>query len=917
MFNFPNGPPRFTSVLGRLASFALFSCAFPLSGATFAVTSTSDSGAGSFRQALIDANSNEGLDTITFSIGGSGVKTISPVSALPPVIDPVVIDGTTQPGFTSDPLIELKGSNAGQTPGLRLLAGNSVVKSLIINQFGADGILIQGTGSNRVTGCWIGTHAAGRDARPNRQEGVFINSSSFNTIGGSLPTDRNVISGNGDAGVYILLGSGNLILGNFIGTAVGGTAALGNENSGVIVYNAPSNNIGGVLRSDGNLISGNKASGVYLFGAASIGNVFQNNLIGTDTTGRAALGNRGDGVTLANAVLNLVGGSDLTRNIISGNLQAGVFLTGQGSTSNSIAGNFIGTDVDGLAALGNNLSGVVLQGAAGNRVGTRTPAGGNVISGNKQDGVFISTNSTGNVLEGNMIGLNAFGTQRLANTLNGISIRSSDANEVGGIIAGCRNVISGNGYYGLQIAEGSRSNIVAGNFIGTTALGDLAISNTLSGIRVESPGNAIGGSSAGAGNVICANGLDGISLVGSLANANLVYGNSIGLNALGSPLGNGRAGIGVSAAPKNEIGGAEPGQGNVISANGDAGVYIVGSGASGNRMRGNRIGTDLLGSLPYQNFYEGVFLQASSSNLIGGSLAGEGNVISGNRTRGLFLTNSSWNVIQGNSVGVSATGDSALANGFHGVELEEGALENVIGGEQSSAGNRIGFTRDIYAGVRVREGSLRNAILSNLIFDTGGLGIDLGEYGVAPNDTCDTDTGANMLQNFPVVSRADMAGGQVSIRGELNSTQGQRFTIQFFGTDVPGLSGQGLARYFLGETNITVGTGCLANFSAILPLANVLPKYVSATATDESGNTSEFSAAIPATALSLAFTLSLGGDWSLRWPNEPAGVVLLETDSLTAPLEWQVAADQGSIIGNLRVVTLRPGATKFFRLGFQ
>jgi hypothetical protein len=127
-----------------LTCLSLFYCAFSLTGATFVVTTTSDSGAGSFRQALIDANSTEGADTITFSIAGSGVRTISPASALPPVIDPVIIDGATQPGFTSNPLIELNGANAGQTPGLRLLAGNSVVKSLTINRFAADGILIQG-----------------------------------------------------------------------------------------------------------------------------------------------------------------------------------------------------------------------------------------------------------------------------------------------------------------------------------------------------------------------------------------------------------------------------------------------------------------------------------------------------------------------------------------------------------------------------------------------------------------------------------------------------------------------------------------------------------------------------------------------------------------------------------------------------
>jgi hypothetical protein len=167
----------------------------------------------------------------------------------------------------------------------------------------------------------------------------------------------------------------------------------------VIIYNSSSNNIGGVLPAERNLISGNIGSGVYVFGPGSTGNVIQNNLVGTDTTGRSALGNRADGITVANAAWNTVGGTEGARNIISGNLQAGVFLTGSGTTNNSIIGNFIGTDLDGQAALANNLSGVILDGARRNRVGNRSSAGGNVISANKQDGVFISTNSNGNILE--------------------------------------------------------------------------------------------------------------------------------------------------------------------------------------------------------------------------------------------------------------------------------------------------------------------------------------------------------------------------------------------------------------------------------------------------------------------------------------------------------------------------------------
>ena len=133
----------------------------PPAGVSFVVTNTNDSGLGSLRQAILDANANTGADNIRFLIPGAGVQTINLTSALPAITSPVVIDGTTQPGFAGSPIIELNGSGAAGATGLSITAGNSVVRGLVINRFAGEGIRLQTGGGNRIEGNYIGTNAAG------------------------------------------------------------------------------------------------------------------------------------------------------------------------------------------------------------------------------------------------------------------------------------------------------------------------------------------------------------------------------------------------------------------------------------------------------------------------------------------------------------------------------------------------------------------------------------------------------------------------------------------------------------------------------------------------------------------------------------------------------------------------------------
>ena len=198
----------------------------------FVVVNTNDSGPGSLRQAIQQANANPGTDTITFAIG-SGYQTIAPTSALPTITDPVIIDGTTQPGYAGAPLIEVWGFGAGpNVHGLVIAADNSTVKGLVVNLFDGNGILITGN-NNRIENSYIGTDVSGTIAVPNALNGVEISGGSNNTIGGTDPGTANIIAFNGGQGVLVDTGAGNAIRRNSIHS---------NDGFGIALINGGNNN---------------------------------------------------------------------------------------------------------------------------------------------------------------------------------------------------------------------------------------------------------------------------------------------------------------------------------------------------------------------------------------------------------------------------------------------------------------------------------------------------------------------------------------------------------------------------------------------------------------------------------------------------------------------------------------------------
>lgn len=363
----------------------------------FMVTNTGDTGDGSLRQAILDANATPGIDYIHFELSGDRPHTIQPQSALPEITDPVVIDGSTQPGTDcsqSQLMIELDGSQLDSTAnGLTLLAAESTIQGLVINRFGRDGIHVRSSPGNNYVACnFIGTDVTGTVALGNGRTGIFVDNSSGNQIGGLNPGEGNLISGNAWDGIAVYGGTSinNVIQGNLIGTDVTGTVAVGNENVGVFIDRAPANIVGGSEAGAGNVISGNHWEGVYIYRPQAHSNVVAGNFIGIDVTGTVALGNRDSGVVISMASNNLIGGhSPEARNVISANGLQGIYISGVNVYQNVVIGNYIGTDAAGQNALGNAGSGVYINNSPNSTIGGEHQARQNLITGNAQYGIYI------------------------------------------------------------------------------------------------------------------------------------------------------------------------------------------------------------------------------------------------------------------------------------------------------------------------------------------------------------------------------------------------------------------------------------------------------------------------------------------------------------------------------------------------
>lgn len=753
--------------------------AVPLSNV---VTNTADVGLGSLRAALYYVTDHPG-SVVTFNIPTSdpgysnGVFNIHLTGMLPPLAsNGMVIDGTTQPGYSGKPLIILDGSQIipetfTSDTAFLIYSSSNQVKGLSLSGFNWNGLTLEyaDATNNTVAGCWLGVDSTGTNRAPNAFQGILVTSgASHNTFGGTTASARNVISGNSQYGVFIT-GSNtvkNIVEGNYIGVNANGTGAASNGLSGVFI------------------------------GGATTGNTI--------------------GGTNANA-----------RNIISGNFGYGIFTSDTNTVGNTIENNYIGTDAGGANAIANPLSGIFIGYGTSNNI-----VGSNVISGNVGYGIYM-TNTTGNTIFGNIIGMSSSGEAVLGNTASGIILLGGASNN----IIGPHNVISANPSYGIQIdgVGGVTKNTISGNYIGTDASG------------TSSPGIQ-----------------------------------QIGVGLYAGPVG-------------NTIGGSTAGAGNVISGNTQYGIFISDSGTINNVVQGNLIGTDATGTtaIPNVNFGIGVWSFASG-NLFGGTSTGARNVISGTTGDGYGITlgGANNNIVEGNYIGTDITGQNPIPNHFAGVAMYSGSVSNLIGGVNTDAGNIIAF--NFGPGVVMYDPITTNdSIRGNSIFSDDGLGINFNNSGPTPNHS-GFAAGPNDLQNYPIITNAFGYSGSTIVQGNFNSLPNGNYFLDFYYNSAPDFSGYGQGQVYLGSIQVTTsGTGN-AFFAYTNASGNYSGQYLVATATSVRGDSSEFGPDVIATNLPAPYSqisapfrwLTNGFAFNITFATNFSYHIQATTNLAANPIQW-------------------------------
>lgn len=732
--------------------------------------------------------------------------TIKPIQPLPFIThDGVIVDGFSQAqsrGFNPNvfgPEIIIDGVDAlPGTSAVTLQSSNNVIKGLGIinfNRGGATGygIEIRPRGSNlstgnKVQGCYIGVDKLGVSAAPNTV-GVSVRTNN-NVIGGdgTKSDEFNVVSGNIGDGLLIE-GDGNKIQGNIIGLNANRQNAVPNGQNGVYVRIADNNLVGSPANAPNaiyrNLISGNTANGVLV--SDGDGNQVSGNYIGTDVTGTKSIANKTNGVVITSsggfARNNKVGDTgSFARNVISGNRQAGVRISGNNTLNNQVFNNYIGLSAGGLALTGaySQTTGVLIEtGADRNQVGG--VGQGNVIAGNKGNGVQIS---------GAVIG---------ATTL------SSNDNSV------LSNVI-GAGPTGLALPN--KGDMVAGTAV---------ITGSGVYVAVYASRTRVGGSGAGEGNVIVNHPQSGIVISGTNTVSSTIVGNLIGLlGRPGSPVAsgngcttlapNGGDGILLANGPQQTlIGGLTAASGNLIGGNVGNGIFVTN--ARFTTMQSNQIGTSQDGDRFYLcgNGKSGILIADALVSTITNTL-----VMNHANGDGIAIMGSNNNLLVGNRV---------FKNGNHGVRVGGSTTDTTI------LGSTI-FTNTLN-GISVESlGTQRVKMLDNRISANKQFGIELNPKTLEP--TGDPNN-PNHDINPPFAVQVDQTGrltGRVLVDRTNSSTRAAACitcTIQLFST-----AGDGQGRDKISEFKEVSANGYFT-----ITVGRV-PSQLALTATDGYSNTSEF-----------------------------------------------------------------------------
>ncbi|MGA2702978.1 MAG: NosD domain-containing protein, partial [Isosphaeraceae bacterium] len=761
------------------------------------VTNTNDSGNGSLRAAILYANANPiaggAPNVISFDIPGSGVQTITPLTPLPDLTEPVTIDGYTQPGASQNTLTT--GDNAN--------------------------ILIQ---------------ISDVDLPDSTSTDVLAMNTSDSLIRGLM---IDVPTGLGNA-IHILPNNTNdVIAGNFIYGMEAAGHIYFEQQYGVFIDSAPGNIVGGTTPADRNVISENST---------------------------------------------------------------GVDISGTGATGNLIEGNYLGPSA---AATATNIQGygVDIEGSGGNTIGGTSTGAQNLISGNDTDINLNPTGPTGDVVEGNYIGINAAGTAPLGSAW-GIFLYGPD-NTIGGTASGAGNLIGdGVGIFGASSGLGDSSgNTIQGNTILNISGNPIKIDQ---GISIEgSPNNLIGGTTAAARNVTV-----GISIFGAGADNNTIQGNYIGINAAGTTALTAGFGLGVLEAGPTLIGGTTPGAGNVISGNasGPGIAILLSDGDGADTIQGNIIGLDPTGTFAIGNT-SGIEVYGVPDNLIGGSVPGAGNLISGNTGYGIAIGDASGTIIQGNKIGTDISGKVAIGNTGDGIYLAS-ASGITVGGTSAGDGNLI--ENNTGDGVYVDDASSDNAIEGNSIFANGNLGIELEGYNPSSTPVAGNAT------NIPVIVSAVASASTTNVEVNLDDAANQTYRVEFFSNPAVDHSGFGEGQVYLGYANILTDGSGNADTTITLPVSVSAGLFITATVTSAAG-TSEFSAATEVVAATAAPVVTTNPLSQTLTVGQDASFSAAATGSPPPTVQWMVEVTGGTFspISGATSDTLNLGAATLAESGNQ
>jgi CSLREA domain-containing protein len=760
---------------------------------------------------------------------------------------------------------------------------------------GVAGVITQG---GLIQGNLVGTDATGTLDVGNRTHGVSVGGPEV-MIGGPQPEHRNVISGNDGFGISA--DPRNVILGNYIGTQIDGVSPLGNSAEGIWVNGGT-----GTGRADGNVIAYNGGDGIEVYSTSGYpllaNSIFSNAELGIElelsNTGPTP-NDPGDGDTGSNNLQNfpvlLAAAIQDGQTVIAGSLNSAADTTyrielfsnreadpsGHGEGEAFLGFTEVTTDGSGNAGFE-----FTAPGTLGERFITAT-ATRLVDHDADPDTPLVATDTSEFSLALQVPPLVVTTTADVVDTDGLISLREAItyANAHANVDRdgdgtpdpdAISFAIPGSGVQTISLNAGLpviTDPVVLDGYTqpgaspNTLAVGNGAV------LLIELDATRVNADDApGAGVVTIGSGGRGSTVRGLVINRtqqstaillsgggeNVVEGNFLGVGANGAtipgdttqrPFDRGD-GIYVSFSENNRIGGTDPAARNVIAGHPRFGIALTGATTTGNVLQGNYIGTTADGAAALGGQYYGaIFLSGASGNTIGGTAEGAGNLVSGNDDDGILLSRSNSNVVQGNRIGTDAAGTSALPNSS-GIVIF-GSHDNLIGGVEPGAGNVIASNggNGVEISTAGSDTAAGNSILGNSIFANGGLGIDLRPEGVSgptPNDPGDADDGPNALQNFPVVSSAVVSGGTIELTGTLDAQPGSTYRVEFFASRFADSSGYGAGAELLGAVDVAIPPDATesTDFTVTLPAAFTEVRFVTATATDAGGNTSEFSEAV-------------------------------------------------------------------------